>query len=63
MGASRRLICDADLFKQWLRTQSLLHFHLRILGNGTDASWVLVRSRTALCADKTRCVFFKASMT
>jgi hypothetical protein len=50
------LIADAGAFRAWLKQQASLHFHLRILGNGTDASWVIVRSRTALCEDETRCV-------
>lgn len=50
------MIADASRFRDWLKEQRHLHFHLRILGNGQDSSWVIVRSRTALCEDETRCV-------
>jgi hypothetical protein len=54
--AQTPMIADADAFRAWLKHQRTLHLHLRILGNGTDASWVIVRRRMPLCEDETRCV-------
>ena len=51
------LIADASAFRAWVVGQTRLHFHCRIVGaSPSHMAWCLVRSRTRICEDETRCV-------
>lgn len=51
---------DAVGVKRWLGSQRYLHLHCRQLGKGPrEVSWVVMRNRTPLCRDESRCVILQ----